>query len=352
MDTAKINFGQNTTNVEVTAKTDAAAQKHLQELMKNMRKADFDSFQKSAITTSEACGCYPNYQITTGMPKSVFADQFGYEMQKEIASHMRDYYSGKVSDDERNEYFNQCCADMRNYCIKQCRTTGTNEAANKQIIGQVYEIFAKENQRAARNANYEEGKAVNDSLANKYRDDDWVYYNSDYYYECEQVHSDLAELADNMADKWGTEKIDVEEIEKNSGFTLDGGFDFNSGWNFSYRNQTGRGSMTDESMIPPENFKFFYKESISPNADNIGDALKGSASVSIGDKKYSTDIPFSISHDDLSGQIFKADDLFSDAVADNKELKDFLSNFSVFTRAYAYSTGINNIFGNLIPQYK
>ncbi len=95
MDTGKVSFGQSTTNVELVAKTDVASQKHLQELMKNMRKADFDSFQKSSIATSEVCGCYPNYQITTGMPKSVFADQFGYDMQKDISSHMQDYYSGK-----------------------------------------------------------------------------------------------------------------------------------------------------------------------------------------------------------------------------------------------------------------
>ncbi len=236
---------------------------------------------------------------------------------------------------------------MRNYCTKTCRTTGTNGEDNKQIIGQVYEVFAKENQRAARRANDAEGDAYNKTYEHPESGNDWVYYNSDYYYQCEDTHSFLEDVANKVTDKWDTSEIDTEEIERNSGFTLDGGFDFNSGWNCQYRNEVGRGSMADESMIPPKDFKFFYKEHSSKE-----DGFIGGADVTVGDKKYSTDISFSISRYDLSGQIFKADDLFADAISDNADLKDFLGNFSVFRRAYAYQSGINDKFGNYVPQYK
>ena len=69
----------------------------------------------------------------------------------------------------------------------------------------------------------------------------------------------LGAMANEMAGKWGTGAIDTEEIEKNSDLTLDGGFDFNSGWNFSYRNQAGRASMADEAAEPPMGLKFFTK---------------------------------------------------------------------------------------------
>lgn len=346
MDIAKIQYGQSSSNVEVVAqKSNSLKDDWMKQLEANKNKAD--SFQKISQPFEEVCGCYPNYQVITGMPKSVFADQFGYDMQKDISHYMTDFYAGKLSKDEIEEYFNQCCSDMRNYCAKQCRTTGTNEEANKQIIGQVYEIFAKENQRAAINANDTEGWAYNETYGYPESGNDWVYYNSDYYYQCEDTHSFLADVVKEMTDKWGTSEIDTEEIEKNSGYTLDGEFDFNSGWNFIYRNQVGRGSMADESMVPPKDFVFFYKESMSRD-----DELKGGAEISFRDKKYSTDISFSISHYDLSGQIFNADDLFQDAVSDNPELKDFLENFSVFRRAYAYQTGINDKFGNYAPQYK
>ena len=55
------------------------------------------------------------------------------------------------------------------------------------------------------------------------------------------VKEALGNMANEVARKWGIGAIDTEEIEKNSDLTLDGGFNFNSGWNFSYRNQAGAG---------------------------------------------------------------------------------------------------------------
>ena len=48
-------------------------------------------------------------------------------------------------------------------CIRdRHQTSGTNEADNTQIVSEMYEIFAKENARAASQANYQEGKALNE----------------------------------------------------------------------------------------------------------------------------------------------------------------------------------------------
>ena len=46
------------------------------------------------------CDCYQKFNVVTGMPKSNFGDSFGYDMQKDISSHMTDFYAGKVSRDE------------------------------------------------------------------------------------------------------------------------------------------------------------------------------------------------------------------------------------------------------------
>ena len=43
-----------------------------------------------------------------------------------------------------------------------------------------------------------------------------------------------------MTEKWELDGIDCDEIEANSSLKLDGGFDFNSTWNFEFRNQAGR----------------------------------------------------------------------------------------------------------------
>ena len=108
-----------------------------------------------------------------------------------------------------------------------------------QIVSEMYEGFAKENARAAGQANYQEGKAWNE----KYYSDghsDWTYYNSDYYYQCNDTNAALRESAWKMTEKWELGGIDCDEIEANSSLTLDGGFDFNSIWNSDFRNQVGR----------------------------------------------------------------------------------------------------------------
>ncbi len=287
------------------------------------------------------CECYTNYQITTPMPKSLFGDSFGYDMQKDIGNHMRDYYDGKMSDNELNQYFNDCCTEMRKYQAQCHRSSGNVDEDNQKIISQVYEIFAKENARAALRTNYDEGAAINKKYG--HRNYDWVYYNSDYYYQCEDVREALGTMANEMAEKWGASSIDTEEIERNSSLTLDGGFDFNSGWNVDFRNQAGRASMADEATEPPRDFKFFYKEHL----DGVS-----KMEMWVDRHQYKKDIPFFLAPGSLKGQIYQADNImeeFKGQIGDVKGYSKFMNQLSLFTGWYAWQTGINNRFGNYVP---
>lgn len=225
--------------------------------LKNLSKKSLDSFENGGNINDMLYELYPKYQVTKEMPKSVFGDQFGYDMQKDIEICMKDFYAGKISQNEVEDFMEECYISMINYRTKQCQTSGNDAEDNKQILSEIYEIFAKENARAARSVNYEEGKIMNDTYGG--RKDDFVYYNSDYYYQCEERKEMLQKVVKNMTDKYKIPTIDTDEVEKNSGFTLDGGFDFNSGWNFTYRNQVGRSSIEDESMIPLKILNFFIK---------------------------------------------------------------------------------------------
>lgn len=290
---------------------------------------------------------YNNILKVKGMPRSIFGDSFGYGMQKEIAGCMKDYYAGNINEQDVKKFFNGCCSSMRIYCSQQRMTNGKNEADNTQIVSQMYEMFAKENQRAARNANSAEGMKINNSLENSGRKDDWCYYNADYYYQCESMRGTLQGAVNEMAEKWNLAEIDCNEVEKSSKFTLDGEFDFNSGWNFEYRNQVSRSSMENEEAITPEGFKFFYKESY--------DGDKGFMKVWYGDSEKTVDVPFHINRDSLKGQIFNASELLTFSEKDTnkyEEYNSFLNNISVFTRWYSWESGINNKFGNYVPRYE
>ena len=66
-----------------------------------------DIFEKMAEPLVYVCDCYQKFNVVTGMPKSTFGDSFGYDMQKDISSHMSDFYAGKVSRDELSSYNGQ-----------------------------------------------------------------------------------------------------------------------------------------------------------------------------------------------------------------------------------------------------
>lgn len=280
-----------------------------------------------------------------GMPGSVFGDSFGYKMQKDIANYMGSYYAGEVSKEDMKNYFYECCTSMRVYRAQTRQTTGTNEADNTQIISQIYEIFAKENQRMANHANYQEGLTVNSGYGRDNQAMDWCYYNSDYYYQCEETHEFLKGAAQEMAEQWNLSAIDTDEIEKNSKLTLDGGFDFNSGWNHHFRRQHSRSSMEDESIIPPEKFRIYFNE----NKNGTG---SGVLAIWAGENKKVADVPFQTKFDGLKGQIYNVADLVTFAEWETnyyKEYNAFLKNFDVFTRWYGYASSINMQAGNYVP---
>lgn len=122
--------------------------------------------------------------------------------------------------------------------------------------------------------------------------------------------------------------------------TLDGGFDFNSGWNFTFRNQMGHASMADETAEPPRDFKFFYKE-------DVGDMAK--MEMWVKGHRYDKNFAFYITPDSMIGQCFQADEIMKDykeQIGDITGYTSFMGQLSIFTGWYATATGINNQFGN------
>ena len=316
----------------------------LQERIRNRDSVEIKGIAPIVLASEN----YNDIRKVTQMPLSIFGDTFGQQMQKDIADYMRQYYAGEASDDDVKNFFNECCSYMRAYQSQMRHTTGMNEEDNTQIVSEIYEMFAKESQRAARNANYEEGLEINKQYGASSRQDDWCYYNADYFYQCDNTHDLLRGAAADMAEEWGLPSIDTDEIERNSKYTLDGGFDFNSGWNFTNRNQVGRSSMADETAAPPEGFIFFYKENGSAESRGIVQFWADA-------KSWKVDVPFYISRESLKGQIFNLADyakLSENDTENYRAYNEFFKNFSIFTRWYSYESGINNRFGNYVPDYE
>ncbi|MDE5718711.1 MAG: hypothetical protein K2I53_14065 [Lachnospiraceae bacterium] len=342
MGSGVVHFGENTRDIAFAINHNHRDyQERVRQLGLTAEKK-WDYFEK-ARECMETSGLYPNYKVVKSMPASVFGDRFGYEIQDSIYDCMTDFYAGKISENDVKDYLEECCVSMRIYRTQQCQTSGYNATDNQQIVSQVYEVFAKMNAIAARNANYNEGLAENQAYGG--RTDDWVYYNSDYYYQCEETKELLRQAAGYVTDKWEIPAIDPEEIEKNTTLTLDGKLDFNSCWNWEYRNQVGGGSMEDESVVPPEGFRFFFKENSFPDYGTLWVSLNGD--------REDVDVPFFISRTSLKGQIYRVYDLLDDgfkAAEGHKKYSGFLSGLTVFTTWYAHESGLIDLFGNYVPQ--
>lgn len=220
---------------------------------------------KEFVLTSEN---YNDIMKVKGMPGSIFGDKFGHEMQKEIAGYMETYYAGEAGKEDIEKYFYECCTSMRVYLSQTRRTTGNDEKDNTQIISQIYEMFAKENQRKANYANHQEGLKVNDEYGANNQAANSCYYNSDYYYQWEEMRGLLKDMTQKMSEKWSVPTIDTEDVEKKSKLTLDGNFDFNSGWNYHFRLQHSCGRIEDESFVPPEKFEMYYR--VNSNNSGLG----------------------------------------------------------------------------------
>lgn len=191
------------------------------------------------------------------MPNHCFGDNYGIKLQKEIKSAVLAYCSGEMTDEQIKKYFMDACKDMRVYQAQCGNTSGMDAKDNRQIIGNVYEIFQKSNVDSMMYTCFQAGSDIADAFGGKEKYD-WVYYDSKYYYESQHLRDLLQEASNEMEAEWNTDFIDFEKIETESKFTVDGGLDFNSVWNWK-ANSYWICSMSEEWQ-PQEDFSFFYQE--------------------------------------------------------------------------------------------
>ena len=125
----------------------------------------------------------------------------------------------------------------------------------------LYEYFSRANTRNACTKNMQEGKALMEENGI-----DWTgtyYYNSDWYYACEEMQKLFQETANELSEEYGAEQVDFAYVEKHTRFTLDGGIIFNGVWDsiewqFNH-DRAIMGSFKDAGMAPPKDFVYCSK---------------------------------------------------------------------------------------------
>lgn len=81
------------------------------------------------------------------------------------------------------------------------------------------DFLQKSNVNAAYAANEREGAEI----ASRYGgtdDDNWMYYNSDYYYKEEDMRNSIRQTIQEMAKEWETEDVDFDKVEQKSNLSV------------------------------------------------------------------------------------------------------------------------------------
>lgn len=228
---------------------------------------------------------YEDYRksFITKMPDDFFSyNNRGTKLQEAIRQLVQKYSRGEISDEVMKSAFIDAC--------KGTNLTKMNAPRN-QHIQDVYEYFQKANVRCMVDECFKAGSSIAKQNGGK-ESNNWVYYDSDYYKKSEHLRKMLQEAANEITSEKNIDCLDFEKIEKESKFTLDGGLNFNSAWDWRAR-ERGVCSMV-EDREPQEKFSFFYQsfKNKTFNAENPSDSQAGICIINFKNNEWAIDVPF------------------------------------------------------------
>ena len=204
-----------------------------------------------------------------------------------------------------------------------------------EIIEDVYENCRSDIVSGAAVASYQEGKQVAQQTATV--SGCWFYYNADYYYQAEGLINRLHDHMEKLAVKYGCEPLELardfhDGDERNQ---------FYGSYN-SYINHQARqvsGSMIDEKMIPPEDFRLFFDPNgtgvreFSPSmgfASSMESTFDGAVFIQYKDWNFSHRVPIRMDFTRFPISVNLMDVIKSSQKPYPQKISSFLSNFDFF----------------------
>lgn len=289
---------------------------------------------------------------TRPMPANCYAynenDDSNQKILESMTQTLNDYYAGKVTIDDVTTSFKNAFQAMKNFMVGNHYTSDNDVENNQQILLDTYNVFRQYAVSTASTACQNEGKQIAQQYGTE-GNPDWVYYNSDYYYESEDVKSAVKDCAAGLAKELGLGNVDLP-TEFNDPLRAELYNSFNTNWNWGSTKNVGVSTMLDTDKIPPKDFKFFFKEQkytqkqISNTASDINSDA-GVLLVSSGNWQQEVEVPFSYDFD-KNGHFNVASliQALSSSCQNSDEINSYLNNFDVYLKAYAYSTGSYGYF--------
>lgn len=186
---------------------------------------------------------------------------------------MYDYYDGKLTQDD----IKKIVKDYLYYSVGEVKENNTFQQKRvTAILSRLYEMFTRGNVKNAVNQNQKEGKQF--LKENALEGATEFYYNSKWYYKCEDMQKVLQDTANEIAEEYGAEKVNFEKVVEDTAYTLDGGLSFNGVWNWmnwqtNKPSPLGNDNYLEEDFVPPK--KFIYCSGNTYQTDINGSKIEG-----------------------------------------------------------------------------
>lgn len=169
---------------------------------------------------------------------------------------LADYYKGAFGEQAVGELFYECYEK----CVEKKRRLAMSEKQRYQILGTLYEYFARVNARKSVVENEREGRKLVESSGLSWSGT--TYYNSRYYYAWMKVETELKRVCNEISAERHMEKLSFADMVRITQFSRVGGLTFHGVFVWIQQkdnhpsNQYG---MKDIKRVPPEEFVYMYR---------------------------------------------------------------------------------------------
>lgn len=293
------------------------------------------------IQTKQSENGYLNY--TRDTVKNVWKEEEGIYIDNWMSElnyvYMTNYYQQTDTKEKTISLIEETCKEVLEFFADKegIKVETMNVEDKKNILSLYYFEAKRENIIAAANVCVDQKSIYASQYGNP---NDWrcIYYDSSYYYECQEMEQEIQKTILNIAQENGIEEMDFEQIAKSYSKHHYAGINFNYEWNV-HAQATCTISMIAEDMVPPKDFSFFYQNCKTKkwDLDNVEESQKGILVVNYKNSKWVMDIPFNryVENEEEMIEFFHVKDFFEKYSISKNEvditLLKILSNFDIFS---------------------
>lgn len=210
-----------------------------------------------------------------------------------------------------------------------------------KLLNDVYDSCKAYNVSGASSCSFSDSRALAAQYNGSDRNSrDVIYYDAKYYYQTEEMKTTLRESILRIAGRFGVKDLELSDTAPEADEAKRIYYSYNTVINEGARNDLLVGNMIDESMVPPRDFRFFYKGNESGTNIYSSQLIAGKDSDSLfdgvlhvwyGDWSFSGLVPVRMDATKYPVSVNMYDTVASSGKTIPSEIVPMLKNFDFFT---------------------